>query len=198
MGTFKSSRFFPIVPPDLAPVGEEVMRDFRGRGFEVKGEQGLTGSWFISIHQGGTFKAVVGMKTALNIRIEPVQGGTQVEAGIGIFGQQVIPTLISSLVFWPVLITQVAGMVQSARLDDEALQVVEAALRRYAVPAHPQPPFAAAPQFSAPAAASPADPAAATVPVGTFPGGFCSECGARLGPGAKFCSQCGTSITSPV
>ena len=191
MGAFKSSRFFPLVPPDLAPVGQEVMRDFRGRGFEVTGEQSLTGSWFISIHQGGTFKAVVGMKTALNIRIEPVEGGTQVDAGIGIFGQQMIPTLISSLVFWPVLITQVAGMVQSAKLDDEALQIVEAALRRHATPAQPQPQFA-------PPAAAPADPPAATVPVGALPGGFCSECGARLGPGARFCSQCGTSAATPV
>lgn len=188
MGTFKSSRFFPIAPPDLAPVGEEVMREFRGRGFEVQGEQSLGGSWFISVHQGGTFKAIVGMKTALNIRIEPVEGGTQVNAGIGIFGQQVIPTLISSLVFWPILITQVAGMVQSAKLDDEALQIVEAALRRHAPGMQAPQPQPAAPEAAAPA----------SVPVGAMAGSFCSECGARLGPGAKFCSQCGASAAAPV
>ncbi|HEX8692216.1 MAG TPA: zinc ribbon domain-containing protein [Longimicrobium sp.] len=218
MGTFQSSRFFPISPPDLKPVGGDVLREFRGRGFEVKGEQGLTGGWFISIHKGGTFKAVVGMKTALNIKIEPVDGGTQVDAGIGIFGQQAIPTLITSLVFWPVLITQIAGMVQSAKLDDEAIQIVEAALIRhsggaqaaaaplYATPT-PAPPVVAVPQAAAPGAPGPAvetpragapapQPAAAEQPREAG-GGFCSECGTRLPAGAKFCNECGTRVTVP-
>jgi hypothetical protein len=188
MGTFQSSRFFPISPPDLKPVGGDVLREFRGRGFEVKGEQGLTGGWFISIHKGGTFKAVVGMKTALNIRIEPVDGGTQVDAGIGIFGQQAIPTLISGFVFPPVLLAQIAGMVQSAKLDDEAIQVVEAALIRHSgapqpaalyVAPNPVPPVIAVPQAAAAEAAS---------------GGFCPECGTRLPAGAKFCNECGTRV----
>jgi hypothetical protein len=33
-------------------------------------------------------KAIIGMKTALNIKIEPVANGTTVDAGVGIFGQQ--------------------------------------------------------------------------------------------------------------
>lgn len=216
MGTFQSSRFFPISPPDLKPVGGDVLREFRGRGFEVKGEQGLTGGWFISIHKGGTFKAVVGMKTALNIRIEPVDGGTQVDAGIGIFGQQAIPTLITSLVFWPVLITQIAGMVQSAKLDDEAIQIVEAALIRhsgaaqaaaaplYAAPS-PAPPIVAVPQAAAPSSPG----TTAETPRGTAPstaepivetpraGAPATQTVVPEQPreaGGGFCPECGTRL----
>jgi hypothetical protein len=35
------------------------------------------------------------MKTALNIKIEPVANGTTVDAGVGIFGQQAIPNKLS-------------------------------------------------------------------------------------------------------
>src|ERR687897_28723 len=73
----------------------------------------------------------VGMKTALNIRIEPVANGTTVEAGVGIFGQQAIPTAITLLVFWPVIIAQVWNMAQEAKLDEEALRVAEESLKAH-------------------------------------------------------------------
>jgi hypothetical protein len=67
MGAFESFQSFPIVVPDLAPVAQDVMQHFALQGFEVKGEQSITRGWDISIHRGGNFKAVCGMKTALKI-----------------------------------------------------------------------------------------------------------------------------------
>jgi hypothetical protein len=69
------------------------------------------------------------MKTALNVKIEPVSNGTTVEARVGIFGQQAIPTAITLLVFWPVLIAQVWNMAQEAKLDEEALDVAKESLK---------------------------------------------------------------------
>lgn len=193
---FTSSRFFPVAPRDLAPVAEEVTQHFRGQGFEVSSERSITNGWRISLHKGGLFKAVVGLKTALNIEIEPVTRGTQVTAGIGIFGQQVVPSLISALVFWPVLLTQLSGMVQNAKLDDEAIRVVEAALQRHAgvrVGAH-------APMGTAEAAVGAAVPAGVGVGAGGWTGAtvaapaprYCTECGAGLGEAARYCDQCGS------
>ena len=71
------------------------------------------------------------MKTALNIKIEPQSNGTRIEAGVGIFGQQAIPTAITLLVFWPVLVAQVWNMAQEAKLDEEALGVVEESLKSH-------------------------------------------------------------------
>jgi hypothetical protein len=72
------------------------------------------------------------MKTALNIKIEPEANGTKVEAGVGIFEQQAIPTAITLLVFWPVIIAQVWNMAQEAKLDEEALGVAEESLKAHA------------------------------------------------------------------
>ena len=131
MGTFNSSKTVPYVVEDLAPVGQEVMRHFESQDYEVTEAHIPTGGVQVSLRRGGTFKAIIGMKTALNIRIEPEANGTRVEAGVGIFGQQAIPTAITLLVFWPVIIAQVWNMAQEANLDEEALRVAEESLKAH-------------------------------------------------------------------
>jgi hypothetical protein len=131
MGTFNSSKTVPYVVGDLAPVAQEVMDHFEQQDYEVTVTPISMGGVQVSIRRGGTFKAIIGMKTALNIKIEPVANGTTVEAGVGIFGQQAIPTAITLLVFWPVLIAQVWNMAQESKLDEEALRVAEESLKAH-------------------------------------------------------------------
>jgi hypothetical protein len=131
MGTFNSSKTVPYVVENLAPVAQEVMRHFAGQDYEVTDTPIATGGVQVSIRRGGTFKAIIGMKTALNVKIEPEANGTRVEAGVGIFGQQAIPTAITLLVFWPVIIAQVWNMAQEAKLDEEAIRVAEESLKAY-------------------------------------------------------------------
>src|ERR687891_1984948 len=131
MGTFNSSKSVPYVVEDLAPVAQDVMRHFEQQDFEVTETNIPTGGAQVSIRRGGTFKAIIGMKTALNIKIEPVSNGTTVDAGVGIFGQQAVPTAITLLVFWPVIIAQVWNMAQEAKLDEEALGVAEESLKAH-------------------------------------------------------------------
>jgi hypothetical protein len=131
MGTFNSTKTFPYFVEDVAPVAKDVMDHFEGQDFEVTETNIPTGGAQVSIRKGGTFKAIIGMKTALNIKIEPVANGTTVDAGVGIFGQQAIPTAITLLVFWPVLVAQVWNMAQESNLDDEALRVAEESLKAH-------------------------------------------------------------------
>jgi hypothetical protein len=131
MGTFNSSKTFPYVVEDLAPVAQDVMHYFEDQDFEVTKTNIPTGGVQVSIRRGGTFKAIIGMKTALNIKIVPEANGTRVEAGVGIFGQQSVPTAITLLIFWPVIIAQVWNMAQEANLDEEALRVAEESLKSY-------------------------------------------------------------------
>jgi hypothetical protein len=131
MGTFNSSKTFPYFVEDVAPVAQDVMDHFEQQDYEVTETNIPTGGAQVSIRRGGTFKAIIGMKTALNIKIEPVANGTTVEAGVGIFGQQAIPTAITLLVFWPVVIAQVWNMAQEAKLDEEALRVAEESLKSH-------------------------------------------------------------------
>ena len=125
MGTFNSSTTVPYVVEDLAPVAQDVMRHFESQDYEVTETPIPAGGVQVSIRRGGTFKAIIGLKTALNIKIEPQANGTKVEAGVGIFGQQAIPTAITLLIFWPVLVAQVWNMSQEAKLDEEALGIAE-------------------------------------------------------------------------
>jgi hypothetical protein len=131
MGTFNSSKTVPYFVEDLAPVAQEVMRHFESQDYEVSETNIPAGGVQVSIRRGGTFKAIIGMKTALNIKIEPVANGTTVEAGVGIFGQQAIPTAITLLVFWPVILAQVWNMAQESKLDEEALRVAEESLKAH-------------------------------------------------------------------
>ena len=78
MGTFNSSKTVPYVVEDLAPVAQEVMGHFESQDYEVTETHIPMGGVQVSIRRGGTFKAIIGMKTALNIRIEPVSNGTRV------------------------------------------------------------------------------------------------------------------------
>jgi hypothetical protein len=135
MGTFNSSKTVPYVVGDLAPVAQEVMDHFEKQDYEVIETNIPTGGVQVSIRRGGTFKAIIGMKTALNIKIEPVANGTTVEAGVGIFGQQAIPTAITLLVFWPVILAQVWNMAQESKLDEEALRVAEESLKAHSAKA---------------------------------------------------------------
>src|ERR671916_1699261 len=131
MGTFNSTKTFPYSVEDIAPVAQDVMDHFEEQDFEVTETNIPTGGVQVSIRRGGTFKAIIGMKTALNIKIEPVANGTTVDAGVGIFGQQAIPTAITLLIFWPVLIAQVWNMAQESKLDEEALDVAEESLKAH-------------------------------------------------------------------
>jgi hypothetical protein len=131
MGTFNSTKTFPYFVEDVAPVAQDVMDHFEQQSYEVTETNIPTGGVQVSIRRGGTFKAIIGLKTALNIKIEPVANGTRVEAGVGIFGQQAIPTAITLLVFWPVLVAQVWNMAQEAKLDEEAIGVAEESLKAH-------------------------------------------------------------------
>lgn len=131
MGTFSSSRTVPYHVEDLSVVAQDVMRHFEQQDFEVSETHIPAGGVQVSIRKGGTFKAIIGLRSALNIRIEPVANGTKLEAGVGIFGQQAIPTAITLLVFWPVVVAQVWNMAQESKLDEEALGVAEESLKAH-------------------------------------------------------------------
>lgn len=129
---FRTQRLVPLQVEDLGPVGEDVIRAFRARDFTVSGTRLAGGGWHISLYNGDWFKAILGLKTALNVTIEPVEGGTRVTAGVGIFELQALPTVIAVFVFAPVVLGQIWGVLQQQKLDEEAVQLVEDRLHFYA------------------------------------------------------------------
>jgi hypothetical protein len=170
MGVFKSERRFWTEATSLAEVAEHVAAHFRGKGYEVVVKETGAGAWDIDITRVGVFRTVSGLRTALKVRLEPEPGLVMARAGVGILGQQALPTAISMLIFWPVILTQVWGIVRAAKIDNEALAVVEAAL------------------------AKPAAPSPAAGPATGSTSGFCPHCGSAHGGGGRFCTGCGSLL----
>lgn len=169
MGTFKSSRIIDGSPALIPQAASEVMNYFLAEGFDVTGDALISGGYDISVAKGNMFKAVLGMNTALKILIRPQSGQILVEAGVGIFGQQALPTVISMLFFWPILVTQIWGIVQQSKLDEKAIEIAEASIAKNRT------------NETAKTSAAPNQK-------------FCTNCGAANTESAKFCGECGARL----
>lgn len=166
MGTFKSSRIINGSPALIPQAGRDVMNYFLAEGYDVVGDSLISGGYDISVSKGNMFKAVLGMNTALKILIRPQSGQIAIEAGVGIFGQQALPTVISMLFFWPILVTQIWGIVQQSHLDEKAIETVEASVLQRGS-------------------------ATAGSPTQSQNSKFCTQCGTANPEVGKFCSECG-------
>lgn len=160
MSAFQSERFYPAQLQDLYGVLQAVQKHFQEKDYDVSVESSSFGA-FISLSKGGIFKSILGMKTALNVEIRHLPDGIQAEAKVGIWGQQMLPSLIMLFVSWPVLLTQITGLVQQAKLDDEVLQVLGQAIDNC--------------QNAA----------------GSTETEFCVNCGAKIAFGSAYCPVCG-------
>lgn len=165
MGTFNTKKTLYGTASMIPEIATAIRDDFAKEGYEVSMDALSSGGYDISITKGGLFKAVLGMKTALKITLIPFDGKIRFEAGVGIFGQQAIPTVISMFFFWPVLLTQIWGLIAQSKLDDRALQTAQDVIAQSsytALPAHDS---------------------------GTSK--YCTSCGARNDEPAKYCCDCG-------
>ena len=177
MGTFSTKKNL-AAPAELIPaMADRICADFQADGFDVKREELISGGVDISIAKGGVFKAVLGLKSALKVSLIPATDGVAFDAGVGIFGQQAIPTVISYFFLWPVLVTQIWGMVQQSKLDDRALASAQAVINE-----HNARPYASNAWQPGP---TPATPGAAA---------FCTQCGSPVPPGSRFCPGCGSKL----
>ena len=125
MSTFKTTKLLYGNPVLIEMIASAIADHFKSSGYEVTEQILVSGGKEISITKGGLFKAVLGMKTALKISLTPEDGKIRFRAGVGIFGLQVIPAAISLFIYWPVLLTQIWGLIQQSKLDDQALNIAE-------------------------------------------------------------------------
>lgn len=141
MGTFNTRKLLNGNPSLIPAIAARLESSFSAEGYNVDNQPLINGGADVSISKGGVFKAVLGMRTALKISLKPQNGGIVFDASVGIFGQQVIPTLIMWFVAWPVLVTQIWGLVQQSKLDDKALAIAEEVIRGNVTTSSAQPRF---------------------------------------------------------
>lgn len=166
MGAFNTKTTLNGCPSFIPPIADAIEQHFIAGGYQTQKDTLISGGIEIFVTKGGFFKEVLGMRTALKVTLIPGDNTIQFEAGIGIFGQQFVPTVITMLFAWPVLITQIWGLVQQAKLDDQALEIAQNVIGDHmnhtSEPAHET--------------------------------RFCTFCGTRLSLTANFCSNCGTKL----
>lgn len=118
------TEFYTADAQIIPVISKALVTHFTAKGYELDCVDGYAGGKFVSITKGGFFRSILGLKTALNVSITTSNHNKiKMKASIGLFGTQIIPTLITLLVFWPVLITQLWGIVKQYNLDDEIFDV---------------------------------------------------------------------------
>lgn len=125
MGKFSSSRIFYNCDRYIDNVAKQFSEQMQQEGFDINAKKLSDGKWDISIKKGGMFKAILGMKSALKIEIHSASPNVLVKTGVGIFAQQAVPTVITMLVLWPVLLAQIWGVIKQAKLDTHVMEVLQ-------------------------------------------------------------------------
>lgn len=169
MATFNTKQTLYGSTSLIPAIASRIQEEFQKEGFEVAMDALSSGGYDISITKGNAFKAVLGMKTALKVTLLP-QGSNCInfEAGVGIWGQQAIPTIISMLFFWPVLLTQIWGMIEQSQLDDKALSIAQKVISE--------------------------TPVANDLTLNGNNSKFCTNCGTQNTNSANFCCGCGRPL----
>lgn len=170
MGVFSTTKIIVGNPNMIPAIADQIVETFKLEGFTVQCDSLNDGAFDISLSKGGTFKSVLGMKSALKINMKPQGDNIYFEAGVGIFGQQAIPTVITMFAFWPVMIPQIWGMIQQSHLDDRALAIAER------IVAESSNGFTQNFQSAIPQSR------------------YCPQCGHKIQESDKFCPNCGTKM----
>ncbi len=169
MATFSTSKVLNGDPALIPEIADHIVRNFQMEGFTAKSDSYAGGVYDISLAKGNVFKAVLGMKSALKVTLTPQGNAIHINAGVGIFGQQAIPTAITMFFFWPVLIPQIWGMVQQSQLDDKAIAIAEKVIMEKNRTSYS---YDTSEQSTS----------------------FCTNCGNKVNGNARFCSNCGKEL----
>lgn len=128
MGAFTTKKTLYGNASQIPAVAEQIRQAFAADGYEVRIENPANGQK-IYITKGGFVKAALGLRSALKVTMKPLRDGTiNIEAGVSIFKQQFVPTVITMCFFSPVVIAQIWGMIKQSKLDEKAVAVAERAL----------------------------------------------------------------------
>ena len=128
MGAFKTKKTLYGNASQIPAVAEQIRQAFAADGYEVRIDNPANGQE-IYITKGGFVKAALGLRSALKVTMKPARDGNiNFEAGVSIFKQQFVPTVITMCFFSPVVIAQIWGMIKQSKLDEKAVAVAERAL----------------------------------------------------------------------
>jgi zinc-ribbon domain len=159
---------------------------YRMERFQVQTVSGPDGIVVQAREQGG-WSEVVGMSSALTVKLHQQGENLVVEIGTGKWADKAAAAGAGMLILWPLAVTAAIGAWRQNQLPERTLSFIESYVAS-GTQAPPPPPMQAPPppmQAPPPPTPGPADVATTS---------SCGKCGAALGPNVKFCSQCGAPV----
>ena len=128
MGAFTTKKTLYGSPSQIPAIAERIRQAFATDGYEVRIDNPANGQE-IYITKGGFVKATIGLRSALKVTMKPTRDGNiNFEAGVSVFKQQFVPTVITMCFFSPVVIAQIWGMIKQSKLDEKAVAIAECAI----------------------------------------------------------------------
>lgn len=128
MGAFTTKKTLYGNPSQIPAVAEQIRQTFVADGYEVRIDNSANDQE-IYITKGGFVKAALGLRSALKVTMKPSRDGNiNFEAGVSIFKQQFVPTVITMCFFSPVVIAQIWGIIKQSKLDETAVAIAEKTL----------------------------------------------------------------------
>ena len=178
MAIFNTKKILYASTSLIPQMANRIQKEFEFEGYDVTMDELSSGGYDISIAKVNIFKAVLGMRTAMKITLIPNDGNIHFEAGIGIWGQQIIPTIISMFMYLPTIFAQMWGIVEQSKLDDKALEIVNSVIA----------------MNSTTIISTVTTTTTTTPPAKNIGFRFCTSCGTKNPENTDFCSNCGKEM----
>lgn len=131
MGTFTSSKTFIAGQEFIPHACRKIKEVFEADGFEYAVKSESYDKTVITVTKGNLVKQVVGLKQGLEISFSHSGGEILAEAKGTVIKDQAIASAISLIVYWPVAVAQIIGLIGQSKLDEKAIEVVEGAYSEF-------------------------------------------------------------------
>ena len=131
MSTFKSTKSYEVSSSFIPSAVDAVRTALEQEGFLFEKMPGTCRKTVIEVTKENLVKHMVGLNQGLRISFESDGDRVHVDVKGIVVKNQLFPTVISALFFWPVIIPQIIGLIKQSRLDGKALAIVDAAYAAY-------------------------------------------------------------------
>jgi len=131
MGTFSTSKHYTAGKEFIPLACRGIKKNFESNGFEYSVKSESYNKTIVAVTKGNLVKQAVGLKQGLEISFSHSDGSVLVEAKGTVLKDQAIASAITLLYTPVVLIPQIIGMINQAKLDEKALDVVDGIYRDF-------------------------------------------------------------------
>lgn len=133
MSTFTTQKNYEttasFIPYAIAHIREVFSSEHEG--FDVNQKMASYNKAVLEVTKGNLVKKIVGLKQGLEIVLESDNEQVTVRVKGTVLKDQLIPTLLTLFVTWPVLIPQIVGLIKQSGLDEKAIGVIDTAYAYY-------------------------------------------------------------------